>query len=84
MGNIETTIDPDNHDIITIDISGITDEQRRLLKKCINYDEDSGVPLVAALLISSMNVRKMQMQKILENEAIEAVRAANVATVASL
>jgi hypothetical protein len=39
MTNVNTTIDPQNPDEITIDISGITAEQRRLLKLSCKYPE---------------------------------------------
>lgn len=75
MGNVLLTTDPDNADIITIDISRITDEQRRLLKKCIKYVDGSDIPLVVALMADSMKIRKQQVFNIILEEGKSAAMA---------
>ncbi len=82
MGNIETTLN--NTDSITIDISGITSEQRRLLSLAVGYhssipDPDNEgetipnpMPLIAALLLDSMNKRKAEVAVIIKSEAAAA------------
>lgn len=86
MGNIETTMGA-NSDIITIDISGISSEQRRLLKKCIDWEntyEPDGIPLVAALLLNSMVARKEQMSRIIDLEAMAATASTKTTVIETL
>lgn len=73
MGNIETTVN--SVDSITIDISGISSEQRRLLAATIGWTEDNPTPLIVALLMDSMNARKEQVKDIIRREAIIAASA---------
>lgn len=73
MGNIEIT--PNSTDSITIDISDITTEQRRLLAATIGWTSDNPVPLLACLLMDSMNARKEQVKEIIRREALLAANA---------
>lgn len=78
MGNVQTTLN--NEDSITIDISNLTSEQRRLLKLAIRYQDEipdpedpeemieNPVPLIVALMVDSFNTRKEQMRFILVQE----------------
>lgn len=71
MGNVLVT--PTGADVLTIDISGITTEQRRLLKLTIGYTDTipdpnnvgqfiaNPVPLLAAVLMDSMAKRRQEM-----------------------
>lgn len=82
MGNIETTLN--NANSVTIDISDITAEQRRLLSATIGYQAiipdpnnegqtiNNPIPLIVALLMNSMNDRKEQVKNIIRQEALTA------------
>lgn len=87
MTNVNTTIDPDNSDEITIDISGITEEQRRLLKKSCGYTDqiedpenpgemiNNPIPLIAFVLQESMAARVQKMMEIEDGERVQSARA---------